>query len=128
MIKGNDKIKIENTSSGLKFTMEDLKFHPDSAQLLPEEIDKIKTIADILSNAKNRMFLIEGHTARTGYTEGEDKLSIKRAKTIANLLFDNGIELDKMICRGSGSRKPIDSNDTPEGRARNRRVEITILE
>ena len=128
VIKGNDKIKIENTSSGLKFTMEDLKFHPDSAQLLPEEIDKIKTIADILSNAKNRMFLIEGHTARTGYTEGEDKLSVERAKTIANLLFDNGIELDKMICRGSGSRKPIDSNDTPEGRARNRRVEITILE
>ena len=71
---------------------------------------------------------MEGHTASTGNEKGEQRLSEERARNIALELSKRGIAEDKFICKGSGGRKPVASNATPEGKARNRRVEITILE
>lgn len=74
------------------------------------------------------MFLVEGHTAKVGYEAGEQKLSLERAKSIAKALADRGIDSGKFIVKGAGSSKPVASNATPQGKAQNRRVEITILE
>ena len=73
-------------------------------------------------------FLIEGHTASTGYEAGEMKLSKERAHSIAKALAVRGISSEHFVCKGSGGKKPIASNETPEGKALNRRVEITILD
>ena len=81
-----------------------------------------------MSLAPESKFLIEGHTASVGKPEGEQKLSVARAKRIAQELSARGITGDRFICRGWGGNKPIANNDSDAGRAQNRRVEITILE
>ena len=130
---GNGKNKIsdityENTSSGIKLTIQNLQFKPNSSELLPGEEERLNQIATALKQAPNSMFLVEGHTASTGNISGEKKLSVERAYAIAKELIKRGIGSEKFLCKGSGSSKPIASNDTPEGMAKNRRVEITILE
>ena len=109
-------------------TIENLRFKPDSAELLPGEEMRLMKIAEILRNVPKSMFLVEGHTASTGNISGEQRLSEERAKSIAMSLANTGISADRFICKGSGSKKPIASNSTKEGMALNRRVEITILE
>ena len=130
-LNGNNKISnitYENTSSGIRLTIENLQFKPNSSELLPGEEERLNQIATALKQAPNSMFLVEGHTASTGNLSGEKKLSVERAYAIAKELIKRGIGAEKFLCKGSGSSKPIASNDTPEGMAKNRRVEITILE
>ena len=123
-----DSVKVERTSKGLMLTIENLRFKPNSSELLPGEEIRLTKIADVLKTVSKSMFLVEGHTASTGNISGEQKLSEERAKSIAIMLSQKGIAGDRFICKGSGSRKPIASNSTPEGMSLNRRVEITILE
>ena len=121
-------ITVENTEAGIRLTMQNLRFKADSAELLPEEAKRLDQIAAVLKEAPQSQFLVEGHTASTGNEKGEQRLSEERARNIALELSKRGIAEDKFICKGSGGRKPVASNATPEGKARNRRVEITILE
>lgn len=121
-------IKVENTASGIRLTMQNLQFKADSAELLPGEKKRLDQIASILREVPESQFLVEGHTASTGNETGEIKLSGERAHAIAKELSLRGIPAEKFICKGSGSHKPVSDNSTPEGKALNRRVEITILE
>ncbi len=71
---------------------------------------------------------IAGHTDSTGSAEHNQDLSQKRAEAVVEYLFSKGIETDRLISTGYGDRKPVGSNDTEEGRAINRRTELTIIE
>lgn len=122
------KVIVENTAAGIRLTMQNLNFKPDSAELLPGENERLDQIAQVLKEVPDQMFLVEGHTASVGYEKGEMKLSVERANSVANALIQRGIQREKFICKGSGGTKPIADNSTPEGKAKNRRVEITILE
>lgn len=124
----DSKVTVENTEAGIRLTMQNLNFKPDSAELLPGESRRLDQIASVLKEVPDQMFLVEGHTADVGYKKGEMKLSIERAYSIADALSARGIPRDKFICKGSGGTKPVADNATEEGRAKNRRVEITILE
>lgn len=119
---------VDETPAGLRLTIKNLQFKPDSAQLLPGEEERLDQIAQVLKQAREQMFLVEGHTASVGFASGEMKLSKERAHAIAEALVQRGIPAQKFICKGSGGTKPIADNSTPEGKALNRRVEITILE
>jgi outer membrane protein OmpA-like peptidoglycan-associated protein len=121
-------ISVDNTEAGIRLTIQNLQFQADSSELLPGEEKRLDQIAEILRLADGAQFLIEGHTADTGYEAGEMMLSKERAYSIADALSKRGINKDRFICKGSGSKKPIASNDTAEGKALNRRVEITILD
>lgn len=121
-------IKVENTTAGLRLTIQNLQFKANSSELLPGEDKRLDQIAAVLKEAGNNQFLVEGHTADTGFEKGEMQLSAERAKTIAAALAKRGISSGKFITKGSGAHKPIADNSTPEGKALNRRVEITILE
>ena len=121
-------ISVDNTEAGIRLTIQNLQFKADSAELLPGEEKRLDQIAEILRLAEGAQFLIEGHTASTGYEAGEMKLSKERADSIAAALSTRGIGSERFICKGSGGKKPIASNDTVEGKALNRRVEITILD
>ena len=118
----------EETPAGIRLSVRDIKFKADSAEVLASEKSRLDEIADVLKLAPNSQFLIEGHTASVGKPAGEQKLSEERAKNIAVELAKRGIPAENFICKGHGGNKPIASNDTNEGRAQNRRVEITILE
>lgn len=121
-------IKVESTNAGIRLTIQNLQFKPDSADLLPGEEQRLDKIAQVLKEAGNNQFLVEGHSADTGFEKGEMKVSAERAHAIAEALFRRGISASRFITKGSGAHKPIADNSTPEGRAINRRVEITILE
>ena len=126
--KSSAPISVDNTEAGIRLTIQNLQFKADSAELLPGEEKRLDQIAEILRLAEGAQFLIEGHTASTGYEAGEMKLSKERADSIAAALSARGIGNERFICKGSGSKKPVATNDTPEGKAQNRRVEITILD
>lgn len=123
-----DLVTVENTEIGIKLTINDLQFQPDSAELLAGEKSRLDQIANVLSQVPENQFLIEGHTASTGNERGEMNLSLERAHAIARELIKRGIDSKRIICKGSGGKKPVADNSTPQGKARNRRVEITILE
>lgn len=124
----NEKLEVEKTNAGIRLRMNDLRFKPDSSELLDSEKTRIDQITEILQKAPDSMFLVEGHTASTGREQGEMQLSLERAHSIVNELAARGIPVERFICKGSGGKKPVADNSTDQGRAKNRRVEITILQ
>ncbi len=121
-----NNIVAEEVPAGIRLSIRDIKFVPDSAQVLPGEKERLDEIAKVLKLAPNSQLLVEGHTASVGKPGGEQTLSEQRAHQIAEELKVRGVNA-VFICRGWGGTKPVASNDTDKGRAQNRRVEITIL-
>uniref|UniRef100_A0A7C3I5D2 OmpA family protein n=1 Tax=Gracilinema caldarium TaxID=215591 RepID=A0A7C3I5D2_9SPIR len=126
-------IEIAAVSEGVKLTVRDIRFVADSDQILPAERDRLDLIARALKSvlqgsSGQPMILVEGHTAAVGKSAGEQDLSVKRAKKIVDELVARGIPADRFMYKGWGSTKPIADNSTEAGRAKNRRVEITILQ
>lgn len=112
---------------GLKLTVYDIRFVADTADIVPAEKQRIDAIADALRLAgPNASFTVDGHTASVGKPGGEMTLSIQRAEKIANELAKRGIDRARIKAEGFGGTRPIATNDTDEGRAKNRRVEIVI--
>ena len=126
--KNKNNMVVEKTPAGLRLSVRDIRFKPDSSEILPTESGRLDEIAEVLKLAPQSQFLVEGHTAAVGRAEGEQKLSVERAHKIAEELAKRGVNSAAFICRGWGGTKPVADNNTDEGRAQNRRVEITILE
>jgi len=72
------------------------------------------------------MIKINGHTDNTGSKELNDALSLKRAESVKSYLVMKGVDQGRMSTAGFGYSQPVASNDTPEGRAENRRIEFII--
>lgn len=121
-------IDVEKNPAGIKLSVKNLQFKPDSAELSDSEKGRLSQIAEILNTVPQAKLLVEGHTAKTGNDKGEMQLSKERANEIAKALTKLGINSDRFICRGYGSTKPIADNSTQQGKEKNRRVEITILD
>lgn len=129
----DQNIEIAAVPQGVKLTVKDIRFVADSEQILLAERGRLDLIARSLlsvlqSSSGNPMILVEGHTAAVGKTEGEQDLSVRRAKKIVDELIMRGIPADRFMYKGWGGTKPIADNSTEAGRAKNRRVEITILQ
>lgn len=121
-------IDLVPVPEGIRLTIKDIRFVPDSAAFLPVERPRLDKIAQALKQVPERIFLVEGHTAATGDPGGEMDLSIQRAKHMVDELVSRGISADRLIYKGWGGTKPLGDNAKEPGRALNRRVEITILE
>ena len=70
---------------------------------------------------------VSGHTDNTGSPEYNLKLSLNRAKVVADYLIKNGMDPSRIVAKGYGEKQPVAQNDTEEGRALNRRTEFRIL-
>ena len=127
-IKPNKDFEVAKTKRGTMLRLKNLQFEPDRAVLLKGEEAKLDEIAKILKESEGEFFFVEGHTADVGKPEGEKILSQERAKTVIEKLVKMGIPAEKFIYQGAGGTKPIAPNGTEEGRAQNRRVEITIID
>ncbi len=129
MDRGVPDVTINKNDKGLTLGIEDIQFEPNSAELTPKEKKKLDSIAEILREHGERDLLITGHTAKVGPEKTSQILSVQRARSVARYLMSKKIREKKQIfIRGMGSSKPVAPNTTEEGRKRNRRVEITILE
>ena len=126
LVKDAD-IEYKEVDAGLMLVIRDLQFVANSPELLPGEEKRLDQIAALLKKVPKNQILVEGHTARVGDESDELGLSLERAHTIVKELTARGVNKKNLITKGSGGTKPVADNDTPEGRARNRRVEITIL-
>jgi chemotaxis protein MotB len=121
----------ELQSSGLKITLANrLIFHPASASIEPAVRTKLVALGKLLSYSEGPI-RIEGHTDNTPVRSGQYasnwQLSAVRAANIAQLLVEQaGVDPRRLSAVGFGDSRPIADNNTPEGRARNRRVVIVI--
>ena len=122
-------ISAQSVEEGVSVTLEDIHFKPDRAEMLPGQDDLLARIAGVLSRYPERDILVVGHTAKIpGYGDGRE-LSEMRAQTVARYFIDNGVrDASQVMTRGMGNTAPVGDNATEEGRRRNRRVEIIILE
>jgi|YNPMSStandDraft_1061717.scaffolds.fasta_scaffold04746_5 outer membrane protein OmpA-like peptidoglycan-associated protein len=121
--------QVRRDPLGVTLTLENIQFLPDSAVLVSEEKEKLKRIAEILKKYPERDILITGHTALAGTAEGRKRLSEERAQAVGEFLLSLGVRnREQIITRGMGAEVPLADNATEEGRRKNRRVEITILE
>lgn len=80
----------------------------------------------LLSRNSDVQALVTGHTDDEGSSSGNRRLSKRRAETVRDYMVDRGILLDQIVSKGMGPDEPIANNNTAEGRAQNRRVEITV--
>ena len=120
-------ITVSDSIDGILFSV-DLKFYPDSPELLPSEKGRIEVIAESLKTLlmdDGYTVLIEGHTADVGKPVGQLNLSIDRTRTVMNELISEGLDKGIFTYKGYGGTMPVASNETEEGRAQNRRVDIT---
>ena len=121
--------EVRVTEEGVTVSMQNIQFLPESAILRTSEKKKLDVIAKILARYPERDIMITGHTALAGTEEGRQWLSEERAKSVGNyLLFLEVRTEEQIVIRGKAAREPIADNSTDEGRRKNRRVEITILE
>ncbi len=125
---GEEDIIFEEKDNGLMLQMQNIHFLPDSPIILTEERTRLDAIARLLKEAPGRTFLVVGHTADVGTVESQYELSVERAKSIIDEMVARGLQSKQFIYKGEGGTQPIASNLTNEGRAQNRRVEITILD
>ena len=95
-------------------------------ELMPIAKNRLDEVATVLLEQKDRSIVVEGHTDSQGSTENNIELSRNRAMSVRNYLITKGVPSDLIIAQGMGEQEPIASNDTPEGRANNRRVEIIV--
>lgn len=99
----------------------------DSAKLTPAAEKELAQLATEAKSLKQlNLVMVDGHTDNIGTAAYNQQLSIKRANAVRNALIKNGVAADKIQAKGYGFEKPVASNKTKEGRAQNRRVEITI--
>jgi len=104
-----------------------ITFATDSANVQPQFRPTLDQVADVLDRYNQTYVDVYGHTDSTGSAQYNQGLSERRAAAVADYLASRGVEGARLATRGFGFSQPIASNDTPEGRAENRRVEIKIV-
>jgi OmpA-OmpF porin, OOP family len=103
-------------------------FAPGSAVIQAESYKTLALIGDLLTGDAELKLSIEGHTDSDGTTESNQALSEKRAAAVKDYLVANAsVDAARLKARGWGESKPVDKNETPEGKANNRRVELVKL-
>jgi outer membrane protein OmpA-like peptidoglycan-associated protein len=122
-------VTVRIVDEGVTISLDDILFQADTAVMLPGEREKLEKIVEILRRYQDRDILVGGHTALAGTVAGRQKLSVERASVVADYLIEREVRApDRVTVRGYGADKPLANNNTEEGRTKNRRVEITILE
>ena len=110
------------------FTTRGILFDVDSDSLRPESTPVLEELQDTLTAHPELKLLIEGHTDSTGDDAHNLELSERRARAVVAWLAGNGVEGGRLYARGLGETEPVADNDTPAGRAENRRVVLEVAE
>lgn len=121
-------LNIVPTGDGILFSIK-LKFYPDSPELLPADKELVQFVGAKIKEyltLEGYTVLVEGHTADVGKPQGQLNLSVDRAHAVMNALIEEGIDETLFSYKAYGGTMPVASNATEEGRAQNRRVDITL--
>jgi len=122
---GDDKYKKIVTDG--KFVTHGILFDVNKSSIKPESMGTINEIVKIMKDHPDLKFEIDGHTDSDGKADANLKLSEERAEAVKAKLTEMGIEDSRLTTKGFGASKPIDKNDSAEGKANNRRVEFVKI-
>ena len=114
-------------SVGSTFVLKDIFFEFDKSTILQQSFFELMRLITLLNTYPDMQIEVGGHTDSKGSDSYNQRLSESRAKAVADYLISKGISERRLQYRGYGKSKPIDTNETEEGRARNRRVEFKIM-
>ncbi len=120
-----DGCPVLTTGAVIKLTGVEFEF--DSATLRPESRTRLDSDAETLLGSPGVRVEIAGHTDSVGSDAYNQTLSQKRAESVREYLLSQGVSSSQLTARGYGESNPAASNDTDEGRAENRRVEMSVL-
>ena len=128
MEKDLEGAKIERIGEGIKITFDSgILFDINRSTLrVPAQVN-LQNLAKILNKYPDTEVLIEGHTDSTGPSEHNMDLSLRRAQSVANFMSNLEVSPVRFRIMGYGEDQPVASNDTPDGRQANRRVDIAIF-
>jgi outer membrane protein OmpA-like peptidoglycan-associated protein len=119
--------QVKKTENGLLVQMKnDILFDTGSDALKAEGVVELNKMADILAKYSDDRVRIEGHTDAIGDAKHNQALSERRAGAVKTVLVSRGVQERQIEVHGYGESKPVADNATPEGRAKNRRVELHI--
>jgi OOP family OmpA-OmpF porin len=119
----------EKTEAGTKIRLKgDASFDYRSSQLKPEADAALSQVAEDLIKSDAKGIQVVGYTDGRGTERFNNRLSLDRAQAVKKFLVSKGVKAGRITTSGVGSKQPIASNDTEEGRTKNRRVEITVKE
>lgn len=124
---GIDVTETDNGQAILVNLPDGVTFDVDSYSLKPQFRYTLDDIASSMTQYPNSLIDVYGHTDSTGSDSYNQTLSENRARTVANYLVTRGVSDSRIRSLGYGETMPITNNETDEGRARNRRVEIKIV-
>jgi outer membrane protein OmpA-like peptidoglycan-associated protein len=125
---GLKNVDVKTTKRGVTITAGALNFPAESAQITADTAKRLDGIALLLKGYESKKILIQGHTADVGDKKSQQDLSLKRAQAVADYFVRKGVlKAAQLVIEGKGSTVPLAPNDKDEGRAQNRRVEITLL-
>lgn len=119
-------VETRTTARGIIVNLPDILFDVDRATLKPGAKETLSKICGILQVAGDYNMSIEGHTDSTGSDEHNQSLSERRAKSVSEYLANCGLQASRLTSKGFGEAQPLETNDTAQGRQKNRRVEIVI--
>jgi len=122
----NSIMQTNDTARGLIVNLSDVLFDTGSRVLKPGAREKLAKISGIILAHPGLTLEIEGHTDSVGSDEFNQQLSERRADSVSDFLAEQGVPVSTITARGFGKLQPVATNDTPEGRQRNRRVEIVV--
>lgn len=124
----DSKFELERREDVLVVTVPvDSSYNPDRpAMLLPVTLGPITRVAKAIETDKQTAVLVLGHADTSGAAAGNQKLSQERAQSVAAIFRLSGLERDRLMLRGMGSEMPRAANDSLQGRALNRRVELVL--
>ncbi len=122
----NTVLATRDTARGLIANMSDVLFKSGSFELLGGARERLAKVSGIVLAYPSLHLSVEGHTDSIGTDDYNQQLSEKRAQAVRDYLVQQGISSDAISASGFGKTAPVASNDTPDGRKQNRRVELVL--
>jgi outer membrane protein OmpA-like peptidoglycan-associated protein len=122
----NTILATRDTARGLIANMSDVLFKTGSFELLSGARERLAKISGIVIAHPGLHLEVEGHTDAVGSDDYNQKLSENRAQAVRDYLIQQGIPDNAIVSRGLGKTQPVATNDTPDGRQQNRRVELVL--
>jgi len=118
---------LDRVEVGAKVILENIFFETGKSTLKPESYATLDNVVKLLESNETVRLEISGHTDNVGSLRMNTKLSQDRAESVVEYIISQGIDASRLEFKGYAYTQPIAPNDTPQGRAKNRRVEFKVL-
>lgn len=123
-----ENLQLRETESGVVVTLGDVLFASGQARLVEGGRSSLEEVVDLLQTEPDKKIRVEGHTDSRGDADANLQLSEQRAQAVRDALISLGVASERVTALGMGEDFPISSNEDEDGRARNRRVDVILLD